>query len=187
MSDADTLHTTDNGTGGSASLSTCPQCHNALRPGELRCGVCGYMLPTGAAGDASTRSLPHATESFEARRHAPIGNIPRHFQRVTFVIDGRTLVLPASTQLIVGRGDPMSSARDPDVDLSPYNASEMGVSRQHIELTWRNDLIYVVDMGSTNGTLLNGQRLLTGIARLLRDGDELIIGHLPVRVRFVDG
>lgn len=186
MSDTDTLHTTDNGTGGSAALSKCPRCENTLRPGELQCPVCGYMIPT-PAGDASTRSLPHATESFEARRHAPIGNIPRHFQRVTFVINGRALVLPASTQLIVGRSDPASSARDPDVDLSPYNANEMGVSRQHIELTWKNDLIYVVDMNSTNGTLLNGQRLLKWIPRLLRDGDQLVIGHLPVGVRFVDG
>ncbi len=186
MSDADTLNTSDNGSGGSASISVCPQCGQPIRPGELACGNCGYLIPT-TAGNASTRALPHATESFESRRHAPIGNIPRHFQRVTFVIDGRTLVLPASTQLIIGRGDPTATSRDPDVDLAPYNATEMGVSRQHIELTWKNDLIYVVDMGSTNGTLLNGQRLLTGIARLLRDGDELVIGHLPVRVRFVDG
>lgn len=184
MPDAETVNTSDNGSSGSPSLTACPRCNEPIRPGELACRNCGYLIPT-ISNEASTRSLPHATESFEARR-APIGNIPRHFQRVTLVINGHLLVLPASAQLIIGRADPTSTARNPDVDLSPYDAMEMGVSRQHIAITWKNDLIYVVDIGSTNGTMLNGQRLLNGIARLLRDGDELIIGHLPVRVRFVD-
>src|SRR5579859_3695926 len=112
MSDVDTLSTSENGSG--SALTTCPQCGQPLRPGELACGVCGYLIPT-ASTDSATRTLPHATESLESRR-APIGNIPHHFQRVTFVINGRTLVLPASPQLIIGRSDPIATSHNPDVD-----------------------------------------------------------------------
>jgi len=154
-----------------------------VRPGELVCTHCGHVLSSSSSG-ATTRALPAAEESFEVRR-APIGSIPRHFQRVAFVVKNQEVALPVAGNVIIGRIDASASAAPPDVDLTPFGAADLGVSRQHIELTWKNDLVYIVDMGSTNGTLLNGQRLMAGIMRLLRDGDDLMIGHLPVRVRFV--
>ena len=156
-----------------------------MRPGELICASCGQVLSGQAAG-AATRALPAAEESFTARR-APIGSIPRHFQRVAFAVKGQEVLLPVAGSVIIGRIDASAAAAPPDVDLTPFGGADLGVSRQHIELTWKNDLVYIVDMGSTNGTLLNGQRLMSGILRLLRDGDDLMIGHLPVRVKFVNG
>ncbi len=50
------------------------------------------------------------------------------------------------------------------------------VSRQHAEIL-RESFGYVVrDIGSSNGTFVNGQRLSTGEARPLRDGDTLRLG-----------
>ena len=37
----------------------------------------------------------------------------------------------------------------------------------------------------TNGTFLNGQRLVPNQPRILRDGDEIRLGHLVLYVRFV--
>ena len=156
-----------------------------MRPGELICANCGQVLSGQAAG-STTRALPAAEESFAVRR-APIGSIPRHFQRVALAVKGQEVLLPVAGSVIIGRIDAAATAAPPDVDLTPFGGADLGVSRQHIELTWKNDLVYIVDMGSTNGTLLNGQRLMSGIMRLLRDGDDLMIGHLQVRVRFVNG
>lgn len=47
-------------------------------------------------------------------------------------------------------------------------------SRYHAELRWEHGVISLVDRGSTNGTRVNGQRVM-GQA-LLRDGDVLAIG-----------
>ncbi|RPI59011.1 MAG: FHA domain-containing protein, partial [Chloroflexi bacterium] len=48
-------------------------------------------------------------------------------------------------------------------------------SRQHTEITRQGDQLIVRDMGSTNGTFVNGERI-TG-SRTLRPGDQLRIGE----------
>lgn len=47
------------------------------------------------------------------------------------------------------------------------------VSRQHCELTWSEGILVVRDLGSRNGTRING-RLVSDAP--LRSGDELMIG-----------
>jgi pSer/pThr/pTyr-binding forkhead associated (FHA) protein len=42
-----------------------------------------------------------------------------------------------------------------------------------------------MDLGSTNGTLVNGQRITAAVPLL--DGDELRIGGVRLRVRLDDG
>lgn len=51
------------------------------------------------------------------------------------------------------------------------------VSGQHAEVTCDNSGCYVVDVGSTNGTVVNGTRLTAGDKQLLLDGDEVTIGQ----------
>ena len=48
------------------------------------------------------------------------------------------------------------------------------VSRRHCCLTLRRDGVLVRDLGSTNGTRINGRRIDRGV---LRSGDELSIAH----------
>jgi len=158
----------------------CPNCQHTIPADVLKCPNCGYVVKAAM----ETRLLQH-NEQPEMKR-APVGNIPRYFQRIRFLIDGKNLDLPVSANLTVGRADPGSTDQRPDVDLMPFDAIDKGVSRNHISLTWKNDLIYVADLESRNGTHLNGQRLMPGIARLLRDGDELLIGQLAVRIHFTD-
>ncbi len=164
----------------------CTHCGFLLRKGELVCSNCGTMqVPASALASGATKALPNTTETFDSKR-ARIGNVPREFQRVKFTIANRDLLLPRKSRLVIGRNDPVSATRSSDIDLTPYGAVEMGVSRQHLELTWRNELIFIVDLGSTNRTMLNGQFITPAIERILRDGDLLMIGHLTVNVRFID-
>ena len=71
-----------------------------------------------------------------------------------------------------------------DFDLTPFKALEKGVSRVHARITRDNELTHVIDLSSTNGTYLNGFRLIANQARILRSGDELILGRLKVVVKF---
>jgi hypothetical protein len=168
----------------SGAITKCPNCGAPIRAGELVCHNCNYSL-TGISG--STRALEKAEETFEFSRTKSIGTAIGKLQRISFIIEGSELTLPTGTRLVIGRRDTTATATMPDVDLARFDAENLGVSRQHIELTWRSGLIYVNDMGSTNGTLLNGQRLVAGIERILRDNDELVIGHMRAIVHFIMG
>jgi pSer/pThr/pTyr-binding forkhead associated (FHA) protein len=46
------------------------------------------------------------------------------------------------------------------------------------------DTLTLVDLGSTNGTHLNGQRLIPNQPRVLRDGDEVRLGKLVFHIFF---
>ena len=53
------------------------------------------------------------------------------------------------------------------------------VSRLHCQLTATADSLQVKDLGSTNGTFVNGQRVKTAD---LKDGDRLAVGRLELTV-----
>ncbi|MEW6580951.1 MAG: FHA domain-containing protein [Chloroflexota bacterium] len=73
----------------------------------------------------------------------------------------------------------------PDLDLAPFNALERGVSRRHARLTRQSLTVMVQDLGSVNGTFLNGTRLVPFQPRVLRHDDELVLGRLALRVSFL--
>ncbi len=60
---------------------------------------------------------------------------------------------------------------------------DTGVSRRHVDITVNGDVAIAHDLGSTNGSIVNGQRIA---AQQLRDGDVIRIGH-SVLVYRVDG
>ena len=67
--------------------------------------------------------------------------------------------------------------RGPECDIRPN--SDL-VSRQHCKLQIRDRNAVLRDLGSRNGTLINGQRLIGEIA--LSGGDTLQIGPLTLEV-----
>ena len=71
-------------------------------------------------------------------------------------------------RVIIGRG------QGADVVLA-----ESTMSRAHAAFLCEDEGLFVEDLGSTNGTLLNGQ---SAKRRALRDGDELRLGRLQLRV-----
>lgn len=88
------------------------------------------------------------------------------------------------TKLILGRLDP-DSGEAPSIDLREFKAVDKGVSRRHAAIVRRDtDTLSLVDQDSDNGTYLNGQRLVPNQPRILRDGDEIRLGHLVLYVRF---
>jgi len=93
---------------------------------------------------------------------------------------GASLPLPAAAQAVVGRSDPVSNFY-PDVDLNPHGALDNGVGRRHVRLLVQNGQVMVEDMDSTNGTVLNGQKLLPRQPQPLRSGDQLVVGKLLLR------
>lgn len=70
----------------------------------------------------------------------------------------------------------------PDIDLSDYDAFGKGVSRQHAIIKILEKQVVIADMGSANGTRINGQILLPQINYPLNHGDVLTLGKLRMQV-----
>jgi hypothetical protein len=70
------------------------------------------------------------------------------------------------------------------LSLLPFGADQLGVSRKHVVIRHEDHYLTIEDLQSTNGTRLNGQRLVPGDKRLLREGDEVLLGRLSIVLTF---
>jgi pSer/pThr/pTyr-binding forkhead associated (FHA) protein len=86
-------------------------------------------------------------------------------------------------EIILGRKDP-SDQYVPDLDLSSFDAFDMGISRRHAALMLNGKRLTVMDLRSSNGTYINDALLDPMEAHQLRDGDMLRMGQLEMRVSF---
>ena len=81
-----------------------------------------------------------------------------------------SLVLPNGERVILGERT-LSVGRSTECDIV---IPDTNVSRRHAEIRPTIDGFSLVDLGSTNGSLVNGERVTQ---RELRDGDELVFGN----------
>jgi DNA-binding SARP family transcriptional activator len=86
-----------------------------------------------------------------------------------------TLVGPSGQRIVIGDA-PVVLGRQADCDLV---LADDEASRRHAQVTATTTGCHVTDLGSTNGTFLNGHRLEE--SALLVDGDRIEIGHSVVR------
>jgi pSer/pThr/pTyr-binding forkhead associated (FHA) protein len=90
-------------------------------------------------------------------------------------------VLDGQEEITIGRateGQPIV----PDIDLTPYRAYEAGVSRLHASIKFGGSGPVVTDLGSANGTRLNGKKIPPHKAQPLAHGDILTLGKFKVQV-----
>jgi hypothetical protein len=72
---------------------------------------------------------------------------------------------------------PLRIGRDP---ANRLRLSHESVSRVHAELTAQGGLWVLRDLGSTNGTTVNGRRVVG--AAVVRDGDQVTFGNMSFRL-----
>ncbi len=70
----------------------------------------------------------------------------------------------------------------PDIDLSPYEGYAEGVSRLHAAIRVTDRGVMVVDLGSSNGTRINGQKIVPNVNYPLKDGDMLALGRIKLQI-----
>lgn len=91
---------------------------------------------------------------------------------------GTSLAFPPGKQSVtLGREDPVSGIF-PEIDLDPHGGQDAGVGRQHARLTLQNGQVFIEDLNSVNGTVVNKQKIAPGQPRALSNGDEVRLGKL---------
>lgn len=80
---------------------------------------------------------------------------------------GATIALKPNSKLLLGR------SREADVTIA-----DTGISRAHCSLYSVGERVYVEDLGSSNGTYLNGEKLTQTL--LINNGDQVSLGNTTV-------
>ncbi|MCA0454146.1 MAG: FHA domain-containing protein [Chloroflexi bacterium] len=144
----------------------CPRCQFANAQQSPVCVECGQLLTDNL--DA-TRPL-----SYPGSRHQPIHTLTFHIGD-----DQLAISLKMAERLILGRQSNRMADR-PDLDLARFQAAEHGISRIHATLECNEAGVYLMDLGSRNGTFVNGEALAAFSPCYLRDGDLVRFGKLTL-------
>lgn len=178
-----------------ASGIECPACKHRNRPGVLLCENCGTNLATGRQPLLGTRDLKRDTEAVEGVKlldtdqskaiETAGGSVftENMVLRIEIEAGSTPMLVYPKQEIIIGRRDP-STGGMPDVDLTAYAGYRMGVSRRHAAIRLYDRQLHVSDLGSSNGTFLNGIRLVAHRPYQLRDGDEVRLGQMVLRLFF---
>jgi hypothetical protein len=163
-----------------AALLRCPTCQQTYLLEALICPRCGKF----GFDTEKTANFTGLIKELAAFVKQPVGDAFAMQKPIVFEVNGTRLELPTASMLVVGRASKVPGDPQPDVSLNAFDAEALGVSRQHVKIERAHDLTHVSDMGSKNGTFLNTRPLAPGTQRILRDRDELRLGHLKIMVRF---
>lgn len=135
-------------------VNTCVNCAHELAQDDVFCAYCGTRQPT---KKTTAKLIVMGTSEMSAQ--FPLN------------IEGESLI---------GRVDPNRGIR-PEVDLSKYDPSAR-VSRRHARIVAQGAKFYIEDLGSANGTIVNGSlKLSQGKPHMLISGDELKLGETTLK------
>lgn len=159
---------------------TCPHCGKSNQAGDLICYSCGGLLVGTNIQTAPLAPLEDQDRSDDYFGHNSALVLVAHNTQKKYEIRPQR----SKRETILGRRT--HSPMTPDIDLSASDANRLGVSRLHVSIRYdaRYNTVSVFDMGSANGTYVNGQRLHPHEVRVLRHNDELRLGHLMMTVLF---
>jgi hypothetical protein len=104
----------------------------------------------------------------------------------TFLIvtpSGRQVCLPATSLIYLGRRDEENNLY-PHIDFTQDDSAMYGVSRRHAFIHQSDDGICIEDVGSANGTFVNGQRMRPFKPFPLHHGDVVQLGQFELRIAF---
>lgn len=163
----------------------CPNCHHQEITGALFCSECGAKLVS--SDPDTTQSINRSASDILVNMVSPVAEPPSVTTSSDTVISlhlvgsGQVLHLAGRSDFTLGRvaeGQPIL----PDVDLSPYDAYSQGVSRLHAALKVVNQRVVITDLGSANGTRVNGQKIMPHIDYPVNHGDMIALGKLKIQV-----
>ena len=169
-------------------MITCPSCHHQELDGEFFCSECGARLWN--PGMATPPTVTFDSGQLRESTRAAVGGIPTgdlqslQTGQIALSFEGapQPIVLEGRREYFLGREAQEQQA--PDVNLGLYGGREKGVSRRHASLRVDRRQLLLMDLGSSNGTQLNGSPLVAHEPVRLENGDEIRLGKLAFKVHF---
>lgn len=167
---------------------------NATRSADQTSAMASDALQSNSAHDAVTKAgrietsmLSMPTEADPMVERAPLPNtaVLSLGWRIQFKIGDKQKTLPITSKITIGRVvENDNTRREINFDLTPFGAYPFGISRTHAVMTLKDGYLYLEDLGSTNGTRINGFQLTANQKYRLRDGDEVEFARLRTMIFF---
>jgi hypothetical protein len=178
-----------------ASEGVCPVCATPRTPGARYCEVCRYdfgaanpVVPLAPAAPPPAPPPPPAAPP--PPDPAPVAASPLAVGNAWAIVTAdKSLMGPETADLVFPEGEPRRSyPLDLDENLvgrrtshGPVHpeipANDPSVSSRHLKICRRKDgSLYLVDVGSRNGTRVNGAAVEPGVETPLSPGDQIAIG-----------
>ena len=162
-------------------MNICPYCERNNYDDALICIHCGrnFSLQEGLY----TLQVDDVRDSLDRLTHQGCAEFLPDMDAILRLADAKEhiiLKLDGGPQVIGRNG----SKQRPDIDLSPFRAYTLGVSARHATLSRQGNHLVLTDLGSTNGTLRNGQKLAPYQPEIIRNTDKIHLGSLALRVFF---
>jgi hypothetical protein len=170
------------------STMSCPTCGFENLCGALVCAEC-YTLLAKLEGDTFNTTLtpPLATPETITPliRLSMLDHPMLSANSLALYIGGRITphIVDITRPVLLGRPSKDGSIH-PQVDLTPYGGYDKGISRRHAVIRRSESGLIVEDLGSANGSSLNGESLLPYIAAPLKPNDRLKLGKLDLLLYF---
>lgn len=125
------------------------------------------VMPRRPTATAPLQELPEVEEQPEPAEALPCS--------LVVVSTGHRISLPVEGELVLGRID-LDLGFTPDVDLTSDIQGVQSISRRHAKIAAFRGRHLIEDLGSTNGTAVNGRPLNPGQRVPLQPGDHITLG-----------
>jgi pSer/pThr/pTyr-binding forkhead associated (FHA) protein len=165
----------------------CQSCQAIHVDNTIFCNECGHYLLEAKGRETDPLETADMTMESIASNETDLNMVLQRggeslSVRLKIGPEQRELEMPLNVITHLGRVDPISSVF-PEVDLSGFSDSSYGVSRRHARIMKQGGMVVIEDMGSINGTFINGKRLDPYLPEIIKDGDVLHLGKLQIEVR----
>lgn len=150
--------------------------------GALFCSDCGAQLVQGMPPNYQSNENGPGQFS-EEQNHAskPLSLDDEALIYLHFLENGQVLPLTGREEFTLGRIND-DQPIIPDIDLSRYGGYELGVSRLHATILISPKGVMVTDLGSVNGTGINGEEITEHKSHRVNNGDVLTLGKMKMKV-----
>ncbi|NMC54363.1 MAG: FHA domain-containing protein [Chloroflexi bacterium] len=167
----------------------CPKCHTEQPDGALFCNECGAQLVSLDAFEFKTLNSEDSPELFtspltdlpDVELEDDISMMAQSEVSLLLLDSGKMIHLSGKREFSLGRVAEGQLIL-PDIDLSPFDAYAQGVSRLHASIKISPRIVILSDLGSSNGTRVNGQRIGPHIDYPINHGDLVALGKLRIKI-----